>query len=224
MGQLGIDAHEFRTQVGLSLEALGSGSALATISAETVARICELLDIELADLLGRQRPPPISYPDDDDLILEAALARHGQLAVRDLAMALKWPLLRVERALQALALRLLGTALHLVRTRDRVHLEPRQALLDDEAQARLHAAAQGQIPLSVQEAVVVLQLLHHRYGTAQEPRGLDAETIDVLLHRRLAEQDETGLQPHPDISYAMGLRPFPEQAKPPRQARSRSRS
>jgi transcriptional regulator with XRE-family HTH domain len=228
LSELGISAIEFRTRVGLSLEVLDKRPPLATISADVVARICEVLDVELAQLLGRQRPDKAPCPDDDDLVVEAALARHGQLSDHDLATALDWPLTRVDMATRALALRLLGTALQLVRVGNRVHLEPRPDLLGAEAEARLHAAEQAQIPLSAQEAVVALQLLHQRHDAVQQPLAVDAETIEVLLYRRLAEQDETGLQPHADLSFGMALRSVPDlpkrwRAKPPGSSDKRSR-
>ncbi|MEU8252242.1 helix-turn-helix transcriptional regulator [Nonomuraea sp. NPDC048916] len=229
LSELGIDAHEFRARAGISIDVLDDGPALATISAETVMRICEVLEIELAELLGRPRPAGPHRPDEDDLVIEAALARHGQFAATDLARALNWPFQRVEQAIQALTLRLLGTALQVVRAGDRVRLEARPALLDAETQTRLHAAEQAQIPLSAQEAVVVLQLLHHHHNAVPDPLPLDAETISVLLHRRFAIQDRTDLQPHVDISFSMGLKALPEipgrhRAKPSGGAGYRSRS
>jgi transcriptional regulator with XRE-family HTH domain len=229
LSELGIDAQEFHTRAGISLDILDNESALATISAEVLVRICEVLDIDLAELLGRQRPARPASPDDDDLVIEAALARHGPLTSGDLATALSWPLRRVDHALHALSLRLLGTALHLVRTGDRVHLAPRAGLLNAETETRLHAAEQAHIPLSTQEAAVVLRLLAHRHGPTQQALLLDAETIDVLLYRGLAVQDGADLQPHADLSFAVALRAQPhlpgrQRAKPSGQPVYRSPS
>ncbi|NBF00101.1 hypothetical protein FE391_42585 [Nonomuraea sp. KC401] len=210
LAELRIGEVEFRTRTGISLDVLRKDPAPATISVDVVVRICELLDIEVAAFLGRESSARVSYPDDDDLVVEAALAQHGQLADGDLAVALDWPLRRVDEAVRALMLRLLGTALQVVREGNRVHLEPRPGLLGAETDDRLRALQQAQIPLSVREAVILLHLLHQRHDPLLERLPLDWETTEVLLHRGIAERDTSGLHPHLDSSFAVALYPLPQ--------------
>ncbi|MEV4752646.1 hypothetical protein AB0K21_40360 [Streptosporangium sp. NPDC049248] len=208
--ELHLGEVEFTMRVGVSLEGLRNAPAPATISIELAVRICETLDIDLAALLGQQRPATPPLPDDDDLLLEAALARHGRLSVGELATALDWPLKRVEEAARMLILRLLGTALHLARVGDYLHLEPRPGQLPPEADATLQLVKQAQIPLTTREALVLSHMLYLRYERSGVRTALDWETTEVLIHRRIAKQAHGMLGAHPDVLYGLGLITVPD--------------
>ncbi|MGN9846538.1 hypothetical protein ACTMTI_51375 [Nonomuraea sp. H19] len=210
VAELRIGEVEFRLRTGISLEVLRKDPAPATLSVEVIVRVCEMLDMEVSELLGRHPAGPAARPDHDDLVVEAALTQHGQLTEADLAEALRWPLQRVDKAIRLLALRLLGTAVQVVRMDSHVHLEARPRVLSPEADATLRAVQQARIPLSAREACVLLYLLHQRHDPLLEHLPLDWETTQVLIHRGLAEQDEDGLHPHPDLSFALALLPIPK--------------
>ncbi|MFB4294687.1 hypothetical protein ACBI99_44130 [Nonomuraea sp. ATR24] len=210
VAELRIGDVEFRTRTGISLEVLRKAPAPATISVEVLVRISEVLDIEVAELLGRRPSDRIQHADEDDLVVEAALAQHGELTDADLAEALRWPLQRVDKAIRELTLRLLGTAIQVVRMGGHVHLEPRPGVLPTQAEDTLRLVRQARIPLSVREAAVLLHLLHQCHDPLLEQLPLDWDTTQVLLQRGIAEQDEKGLHSHDDLSFAMALRAVPK--------------
>jgi transcriptional regulator with XRE-family HTH domain len=139
----GLTFWQLAHQLGLNADVvrnLCEGAQLDQLPLGTVLRLCRLLDIDIDQLLAGRRPARPPEPAADDVKVEAAIVRHGGGATReDLALALKWPLERLELALRTLDRRLEATGLRLRQTGwdGYVLASNLQALSREEAQ-RLH--------------------------------------------------------------------------------------
>jgi hypothetical protein len=125
--------------------------------------------------------------------VEAAIVRHGGVATHeDLALALKWPLERLELALRTLERRLQATGIRLRQTgwNSYAIASNLQALSEEEAQ-RLHRTCGGRVQLTTEAASVLLAIIDHV--------GHEIWIIDELFgpHRDGASSlDQQGLLVH----------------------------
>jgi transcriptional regulator with XRE-family HTH domain len=148
--QLGIDA---RTLADFERNFSHDAGA---IPVDLLHRICQALDLELAEVID----PPTAAPQEnaDDRKFEAALVEHGGVLTRDdLAAALSWPLTRLERALLSLEHRLKPTGLRLRRVGwNSYALGPNLGVLTGEERRRLHRTHVGRVGLTESVAFILL--------------------------------------------------------------------
>jgi transcriptional regulator with XRE-family HTH domain len=106
----GLTFWQLAYQLGLNADVvrnLSEAAQLDQLPLGTILRLCQLLDIAIDQLLAGRRPARPPEPAADDVKVEAAIVRHGGGATgEDLALALKWPLERLELALRTLERRL----------------------------------------------------------------------------------------------------------------------
>jgi DNA-binding Xre family transcriptional regulator len=217
LSDLRMGGAEFTRRVGVSLDTLRTART-ATISIDLVVRICDAVDLDVSELLGRRRPGGRPQPpDDDDLVLEAVLAQHGQVAEQDLAEALGWSRSRVHEAAEDLSLRLADTALHLIYHEDFLQLQPRPGALPAETSRRLQNLQQARLPPSPDDAAVLLHLIRaDRPLTLDRNILIDWEAEEHLIRQGIAaerqqrgENDITHMwfspTPHEDILFGLGL-------------------
>jgi hypothetical protein len=149
----------------------------------------------------------------DDVLVEAALAKHGASITRhDLAVALQWDLARVERALRALEGRLAGTGLCLSRSGwDCYRLTARPRVLGVEEARRLRLAHGGRVPLPPWAAALLSHII-----TGAATGGVDEDVvpepyrsagIDVLLDRALITATGHGYRPSNEVIFSLRLDP-----------------
>jgi transcriptional regulator with XRE-family HTH domain len=80
----------------------GNERQLEQLPLVTIVALAQSLELHPGDVFS-DRDQSASPPAPDNVALEAALLQHGEAITRDdLAVALDWPLARVERALAAL--------------------------------------------------------------------------------------------------------------------------
>ncbi|MEV4116541.1 helix-turn-helix transcriptional regulator [Nonomuraea sp. NPDC049695] len=221
MTELRMGGVEFARRVGVSLDTLRAART-ATISIDLALRICDALDIDLAELVGRRREDRPRPPADDDRVLEAALAQHGQVAEQDLAEALGWSLARVRESAEDLSLRLAQTALHLLWTDAFLQVQPRPGVLPAEVSKQLQTLQHARLPLSPDDAAILLHLIradrdltdHHL--TVNRHILIDWEAEEHLIRQGItAERDRRGPAeltstwftpaPHEDVLFGLGL-------------------
>jgi hypothetical protein len=152
----------------------------------------------------------------DDAIVEAALALHlhgASITRHDLAIALQWDLVRVERALGTLDRRLAGTSLRLSRDGwDSYRLTARPGILGSKAAEQLRLAHGGRAPL---EAWAAALLSHIITGNATSglnedvvPEPYRSTGIDVLLNRGLITPTAHGYRPSDEVIFSLRLDPW----------------
>ncbi|WP_305925578.1 hypothetical protein [Nonomuraea turcica] len=171
----------------------------------------------MAELVGRRREDRPRPPSDDDLVLEAALAQHGQVAEQDLAEALGWSLARVRGSAEDLSLRLAQTVLHLLWTDGFLQVQPRPGVLPAEVSKQLQTLQQARLPLSPDDAAILLHLIRaDRHLTVNRHILIDWEAEEHLIrHGITAERDRRGPAeltstwltpaPHADVLFGLGL-------------------
>jgi hypothetical protein len=136
--------------------------------------------------------------------VEAAIVRHGGGATReDLALALTWPLERLELALRTLERRLQATGLRLRQTGwdGYVLASNLEALSGAEAQ-RLHRTCGGRVQLTTEAASVLLAIIDH-VGHESGPHREGANCLDqqgLLMHRH------GSVEPDEDVIFSLRLR------------------
>lgn len=206
--QLGIEAADLRRLE----DGFVRDPECTWLSVATLSRICTGLDLDLSDLLAGDRPAP-SEGAADDIKLEAVLVDHGGVLTRDdLALALGWPLTRLERALLALERRLRPTGQRLRRVGwNSYTLRPSLNALSDTQRRELHRAHSGRTALKPAVAFILLGVINaggreswlHRFPAA------DRNGVELLLRQGLIER--TGrehLAPTADVVYSLHLEPL----------------
>jgi transcriptional regulator with XRE-family HTH domain len=163
----GLTFWQLAHQLGLNADVvrhLSEGAQLDQLALGTILRLCRLLDIDIDQLLAGRRPARPSEPAADDVKVEAAIVRDGGVATReDLALALNWPLERLEVALRILERRLQPSGIRLRQTgwNSYALASSLQALSEEEAQRRLHRTCGGRVQLTTQAASVLLAIIDH---------------------------------------------------------------
>ncbi|GAA3604158.1 hypothetical protein GCM10022419_105940 [Nonomuraea rosea] len=215
---------EFTRRVGMSLDTLRTART-ATISIDLALRICDAVDLDISELLGRRPAGRARPPEDDDLVLEAALAQHGQVAENDLAEALGWSRTRVHEAAEDLSLRITETALHLIYREGFLELQPRPGALPSAVSRRLQDLQQARLPPSPDDAAVLLHLIQAgRPLTLNRNILIDWEAEEHLIRQGIAaERQHRGQHeiatmwftptPHEDILFGLGLGVHPRKER-----------
>jgi hypothetical protein len=150
----------------------------------------------------------------DDVLVEAALARHGSSITRhDLAIALQWDLGRVERALRALDSRLAGTGLCLRRSGwDSYSLTARPRVLWTDEAERLRLAHGGRVPLPAWAAALLSLITsgytRQRLDEDDAPEPYRSAGIDALFDRGLITSTGRGYRPSDEVIYSLDLNPW----------------
>ena len=205
--QLGLNAAVLRRlEDNLPNDAEGAWLSVATLS-----RICTALDLDVSELLGGEKLAPCQSADD--IKLEAALVEHGGVLTRDdLALALGWPLTRLERALLALEQRLRPTGQRLRRVDwNSYTLRPSLRALNVEERRELHRAHSGRTALKPAVAFILLGVIN---GTGRENwlhrlPAADRNGVELLIRQGLIEQTDRGhLAPTADVVYSLHLEPW----------------
>ncbi len=205
--QLGIEAADLRR-----LEDVRVPDPECTwLSVATLSRICTGLDLDLSDLLAGDRPAPSEAADD--IKLEAVLVEHGGILTRDdLALALGWPLTRLERALLALERRLRPTGQRLRRVGwNSYTLRPSLNALSDTQRRELHRAHSGRASLNPKVAFILLGVINAggRESWLHRLPAADRNGVGLLIRQGLIER--TGrehLAPTADVVYSLHLEPL----------------
>jgi transcriptional regulator with XRE-family HTH domain len=182
------------------------------LSVATLSRICAALDLDLSDLLAGDQPAP-SAAAADDIKLEAALAEHGGVLTRDdLALALGWPLARLERALLALEQRLRPTGQRLRRVGwNSYTLRPSLNALSDTQRRELHQAHSGRAALNPKVAFILLGVINAggRESWLHRLPAADRNGVELLIRQGLIERvGREHLAPTADVIYSLHLEPL----------------
>ncbi|GAA4593266.1 hypothetical protein GCM10023194_57170 [Planotetraspora phitsanulokensis] len=220
-----MSATEFTIRTGISPGALNDQLPPESISLALITRISAALNMSPAELLIPELGGTALPPQDDDLMLEAALACHGELADNELVDALGWSPQRLRGAAKRLADRLCSTSLQLVQVDNRLRLECRAGVLPPKAEIVLSTAKQAQIPPTPREAAVLLRLIHEERdaGGVALHSGIafQWEISHILMRRLMAttrkplEVTETSdsryrLAPHPDTIFGLCIGTLPD--------------
>jgi transcriptional regulator with XRE-family HTH domain len=183
-----------------------------SLSVASLWRVCAALDLTMGELfdpgpLGSGDPPA---PATDDIKVEAALVEHGGVLSRDdLALALGWPLHRLERALLALEQRLQPTGQRLRRVGwNSYALQPRLGALSAGQRRDLHRAHAGRLAVGPAVAFILLGVVNGPGIRAENwlyrlPEA-DRNGIELLIRQGLIERDDRDrLLPTPDVIYSL---------------------
>jgi transcriptional regulator with XRE-family HTH domain len=209
----GLTFWQLAHQLGLNADVvrnLSEGAQLDQLPLGTVLRLCRLLDIDIDQLLAGRRPARPPEPAADDVKVEAAIVRHGGGATReDLALALKWPLERLELALRTLERRLQATGLRLRQTGwdGYVLASNLQALSGEEAQ-RLHRTCGGRVQLTTEAASVLLAIIDHvghEIWIIDGLRGSHREGANSLDQQGLLMHRHGSVEPDEDVIFSLRL-------------------
>lgn len=181
-----------------------------------LARLADLLNVTLAELLARPADEAPA-PADDDRAVEAALASlDGVVAVSDLARALGWTLDRTRAALNALEVRLEHTGCRLHRnTWQQCSIRPATEHLARQQQHAIQRIGPRQRGLTHTTARVLMagsrgEIDDHWFKTAS---NADRVALQTLLKQGALQTkpDETRIVPSPDVAYGLD----PELSRPP---------
>ena len=161
--------------------------------------------------------------DGDDRVLEAASWAAGRCFRDELASVLGWSLDRMRNAEEALDARLRNGVLTLNRAGARINFSLDSEVLPQHFHQSLADVRSTRAPLTANEARRLLILVHDetvrgRLGDSQlistGGRRGDTTIDDQLLARGAVEYvTDVGLpaasqlRPHPDVMFALGLRP-----------------
>jgi transcriptional regulator with XRE-family HTH domain len=205
----GLTFWQLAHQLGLNADVvrhLSEGAQLDQLPLGTILRLCRLLDIGIDQLLAGRRPARPSEPAADDVKIEAAIVRHGGVATREgLALALKWPLERLEVALRILERRLQPSGIRLRQTgwNSYALASSLQALSEEEAQRRLHRTCGGRVQLTTQAASVLLAIIDHvghEIWLIDELRGPHRNGGNSLHRQGLLVHRHGSVEPDEDVS------------------------
>ncbi len=155
--------------------------------------------------------------------LEAALVEHGAtVTCEDLALALGWPLARIELALAALHQRFASTGarLHPVGM-DRYVVVPNRRALTADQWIQLGQARSAHTPLTLEAATALYQIINLNAGscptTSQRRRSQAPSTwrtdqwddadegLRQLRDQGLLDADGPNFSPNEDVRYSLGL-------------------
>jgi transcriptional regulator with XRE-family HTH domain len=180
----------------------------ARLSVATLSRICAGLDLDVSEVLGGEKPA--ACPAADDIKLEAALVEHGGVLSRDdLALALGWPLTRLERALLTLEQRLRPTGQRLRRVGwNSYTLRPSLRALGAKERQELHRAQSGRAALKPAVAFILLGVINGagREWWLDRLPAADRNGVELLLRQGLIEHTDRGhLAPTADVIYSLHL-------------------
>ena len=196
----GLTFWQLAHQLGLNADGvrhLSEAAQLDQLPLGTILRLCRLLDIDIDQLLAGRRPARPPEPAADDVKVEAAIVRHGGVATReDLALALNWPLERLELALRTLVRRLEPTGLRLrqVGWNSYALTSNLQVLSEEEAQ-RLHRTSSGRVQLTTEAAWIIDEL-----------RGPHRDRINSLDQQGLLVHRHGSVEPDEDVIFSLRLR------------------
>lgn len=186
--------------------ALGAGVTLAEL-----ARLARALAITPAELLTSDDPARTGPPATDIAVLLAALMDGAQVTLTskdDLAHALGWPLERVEHAATQAAdhLPALGLTLH-HNDAGRLGIRARHGVLDPDDQQRLARAKTARTNLRLDEARVLRDVAHGRFGKdwRRALRSNQRVCIQALRKRGLIEDTAQGLRLTATAKYSLLL-------------------
>jgi transcriptional regulator with XRE-family HTH domain len=210
----GLTFSQLAHQLGLNADVvrrLSEGEQLDRLPLSTIRRLCRLLDVEIDQLLAGRRPARPPEPAPDDVKVEAAIARHGGVATReDLALALKWPLERLEAALRTLERRLQPTGIRLRQLgwNSYALTSNLQALSEEEARC-LHRTCGGRMPLTTEAASVLLAIINHvghDIWIIDELLGPHRDGANSLAQQGLVVQRHGSTEPDEDVIFSLRLR------------------
>jgi transcriptional regulator with XRE-family HTH domain len=210
----GLTVRQLADQLGIDARTLADFERAFTHDAGAMTvglllRICQALDLELAEVID----PPTAAPQEsaDDRKVEAALVEHGGVLTRDdLAAALSWPLARLERALLSLEHRPKPTGLRLRRVGwNSYALGPNLGVLTGEERRRLHRTHSGRVGLAESVAFILLGVVSG-YRSQDWLLRLPADDrggIELLARQGLIEpSSQDRWQPTADVLYSLCLR------------------
>jgi transcriptional regulator with XRE-family HTH domain len=157
------------------IKRLEAGENHGDLTWQTICRLCEVLAIDPAGLAaGPVREPAAATPDD--VAVEAALAQAGRrLTGQELARGLKWPLERVQSAIDRLRRRLEQTGVRLNYNGGRYSLWPAAGILTSDQVEGIERAYVENAHITTHEARVLRQVI-------------DGRVDDVWLTRATAAQ------------------------------------
>ena len=210
----GLTFWQLAHQLGLNADVvrnLSEAAQLDQLPLGTILRLCRLLDIDIDQLLAGRRPARPPEPAADDVKVEAAIVRHGGVATReDFALALKWPLERLELALRTLERRLEPTGIRLrqIGWNSYALTSNLQVLSEQEAQ-RLHRISSGRVQLTTEAASVLLAIIDHvghEIWIIDELRGPHRDRINSLDQQGLLVRRHGSVEPDEDVIFSLRLR------------------
>lgn len=187
-----------------------------TLNVAALISLARALNTSPESLLRQsgQAPRPNPQAPTHASILHAALLETGCIHPDDLASALEWSPLRLNRAAAALAAHLQHTLSpqRLIHTDTTIHLTTLPGLLTPSQRRNLHSAGHTSASLTPTEAAAITTLLHHTaHGL---PHAVPPEQIPRLANQHLLAS--TGPPtPHPDLLFALGRLPHPPDGSAP---------
>ena len=166
----------------------------------------------------------------DATLLEAVLAGHGPCRFDEMVDALDWSAARTHLALDALDAHLRSNEVYrLVRDRHEIGIEPAPDALPRTVATRLANLRRARMPLSVDEAQSLLDLVHQHLAAIHDYEPVlpafcadDRQTQERRLvhahHKDTAGFLESVPVAHPDVLFALCLIPVPTTDPAPHEA------
>jgi transcriptional regulator with XRE-family HTH domain len=200
----------------------GDERQLDQLSVATLVSLANSLDLRPSQLFAETEVPSTAPPTPDDVKLEVALLEHGAtVTCEDLALALGWPLARIQLGLAALHQRLTptGARLHPVGM-DRYVVAPYRRALTADQWIQLGQARSAHTPLALEAATAlyhIIALNASSFPTSRRRRSQAPSTwrtdewndtdegLRQLRDQGLLDADGPNFSPNQDVRYSLGL-------------------